>query len=166
MISRANILEREKEFPALSLSVVRWVVEPKVEKARLREDGSDRDKFNGVNGDQVRQNNIGHIKSRWFYSKWNVETSKDLKVFLSQLSLKISCAGLVIPVRVKIENALYPQNEITVPNTETAEQEKKYMKCIAKHRLEDGIKINHKSGKNKNRNIHISNRLSQEDVID
>ena len=54
MISRANILEREKEFPATSLSVVRWVVELKVEKARLREDGSDRDKFNGVNGDQVR----------------------------------------------------------------------------------------------------------------
>ena len=39
-------------------------------------------------------------------------------MFLSQLSLKISCAGLIIPVRVKMENALYPQNEITVPNTE------------------------------------------------
>ena len=83
-------------------------------------------------------------------------------MFLSQLSLKISCAGLIIPVRVKMENALYPQNEITVPNTERNSRvgKKKYMKCTAKHRLDDGIKINHKSGKNKNRNIHISNRLS------
>lgn len=51
MISRANILESEKEFPDLNLSVVRWVVEQEVEKARPREDGNDRDKFNGVNGD-------------------------------------------------------------------------------------------------------------------
>lgn len=39
-------------------------------------------------------------------------------MFLSELSLKISCAGSIIPVRVKTQNALYPQSEITVPNTE------------------------------------------------
>lgn len=152
MISRANILESEKEFPDLNLSVVRWVVEQEVEKARPREDGNDRDKFNGVNGDQVRQINIGHIKSCWFYSKWSVKTSKDLKVFLSELSLKISCAGSIIPVRVKTENALYPQSEITVPNTERNSRVGKtkiYMKSTSKAQIDDRIKINHKSGKNK-----------------
>lgn len=54
-------------------------------------------------------------------------------MFLSELSLKISYAGSIIPVRVKTENALYPQSEITVPNTErNSRVGKKKMICTSK----------------------------------